>query len=168
MKTIFALMWILLSLLYGDSVRTCSAQTTVAGSGSSGVVTVVPIAPQALHSDELNSLGWNTGYTAITTQSERPNIFGRAWGGSDTIHETTTQVVPNDIIGNPVRGGFANNEPNSAGWNTGYSVVTSTYDRSDPLGAFMGGSKTVTETTTQVLPNDLFGHPIRPFPGMWP
>lgn len=145
------------------------AQTTAIGTGSTGVVTVVPIHPGLRPSQRPNSLGWNTGYTAITTASERPNILGRALGGSDTIAETVTRVVPNDALGNPSRfaGGF-HSETNSAGWNTGYSAVTSTYQRPDPLGAYLGGSKTVTETKTQVLPNDALGQPIRPFGGLWP
>jgi hypothetical protein len=144
------------------------AQSSGFGSGN-GVVTVVPIAPGALMPAERNSLGWNTGYSAITTTSERPNIFGRSRGGSDTIHETTTRIVPNDILGNPYPFGAAyGGEPNSAGWNTGYSAVTSTYERADPLGAMLGGSKTVTETKTQILPNDALGQPIRPLGMLWP
>lgn len=139
------------------------AQTTVINSGSSGVITVVPVRPGLNEPGQRNSLGWNTGYSAITTTSERPSIFGRSWGGSDTISETVTRVVPNDLLGNPVRYGAVNNsEPNSAGWNTGYSTVTSTYERPDPFGAAMGGARTVTETKTQVVPNDALGQPIRP------
>jgi len=145
------------------------AQNSRTGTASVGVVTVVPVAPHVLAPQEgRNSLGWNTGYSAITTTSERPNIFGRAWGGSDTVQETTTRVVPNDVLGNPVRGGFIGAEPNSAGWNTGYSVVTSTYDRPNPLGAYLGGSKTVTETTTRVVPNDALGKPMNSLPELWP
>jgi len=144
------------------------AQSSAFGSGN-GVVTVVPIDPSVLRPGERNSLGWSTGYSAITTNSERPNILGRSLGGSDTIHETTTRVVPNDVFGNPSRfGGFYDSERNSAGWNTGYSAVTSTYERADPLGSLLGGPKTVTETKTQILPNDALGQPIRPFGGLWP
>ena len=145
------------------------AQTTVIGQGSPGVVTVVPIGPGLGAPGQRNSLGWNTGYTAITTQSERPNILGRGLGGSDTIAETVTRVVPNDALGNPSRfGGVFDERPNSAGWRTGYSAVTSTYERPDPFGAYLGGSRTVTETKTQVLPNDALGQPIRPLGGLWP
>ena len=148
--------------------NSAQAQTSAFGSGN-GVVTVVPIDPNALRPGERNSLGWNTGYSAITTNSERPNVLGRSFGGSDTIHETTTRVVPNDMFGNPSRfGGLYDSERNSAGWNTGYTAVTSTYERSDPLGASLGGPKTVTETKTQILPNDALGQPIRPFGGLWP
>jgi hypothetical protein len=151
------------------STNPALAQTTVIGHGSTGVVTVVPIGPGIGAPGQRNSLGWNTGYSAITTTSERPNIFGRGLGGSDTIAETVTRVVPNDPLGNPSPfGGIYNNQPNRAGWNTGYSAVTSTYERPDPLGAYLGGSKTVTETKTQVLPNDALGQPIRPFGGLWP
>jgi hypothetical protein len=139
------------------------AQTTIISSGSPGVVTVVPVRPGIDALGTRNSLGWNTGYTAITTTAERPSILGRTWGGSDTISETVTRVVPNDVLGNPVRyGAVGSNEPNSAGWNTGYSTITSTYDRPDPFGALAGGSRTVTETKTQIVPNDALGQPIRP------
>lgn len=151
------------------TANTTLAQTTVIGQGSTGVVTVVPIGPGLGVPGQRNNLGWNTGYSAITTTSERPNIFGRAWGGSDTIAETVTRVVPNDALGNPYRFGAGyNSEPNSAGWSTGYSAVTSKYERPDPLGAYLGGSRTVTETKTQILPNDALGQPIRPFGGLWP
>jgi hypothetical protein len=146
-----------------------TAQTNRYGSGSPGVVTVVPVDPQALAPEgSRNSLGWSTGYSAITTTSERPNIFGRGWGGSDTVQETTTKIVPNDALGNPVKGGFLGGETNSAGWSTGYSVVTSTYDRPNPLGAYLGGKRTVTETTTRVVPNDALGQPMGSLPEFWP
>lgn len=165
-STTIACLAVLLSAL---TVNTALAQTTVVGSGSSGVITVVPIGPGLRAPGQRNSLGWNTGYSAITTTSERPNIFGRGLGGSDTIHETTTRVAPNDALGNPRRfGGAYGGERNSAGWNTGYSAVTSTYERSDPLGALLGGSRTVTETKTQILPNDALGQPMRPLGGLWP
>jgi hypothetical protein len=71
--------------------------------------------------------------------------------------------VPNDALGNPVEyGGFFDNQPNSAGWHTGYSTVTSTYERPDIFNRQLGGSNTVTETKTQILPNDALGQPIRP------
>lgn len=153
----------------GCLLQTAHAQTAVVGSGSSGVVTVVPIGPGIGAPGQRNSLGWNTGYSAITTTSERPNLLGRGFGGSDTIVESTTRVVPNDGLGNPMRfGGAYGGERNSAGWNTGYSAVTSTYQRPDPLGAFLGGSDRVTETKTQILPNDALGQPIRPFGSLWP
>lgn len=170
MKTIY----LALCATLAASPTLALAQTAVIGQGSTGVVTVVPIGP-GLGGPGLgapgqrNSLGWNTGYSAITTTSERPNIFGRGLGGSDTISETVTKVIPNDALGNPSHfvGAF-NNQPNSAGWNTGYSAVTSTYQRPDPLGAYLGGPKTVTETKTQILPNDALGQPMRPFGGLWP
>ncbi len=144
------------------------AQTTIINSGSPGVVTVVPVRPGLHELGRRNSLGWDTGYSAITTTSERPSLLGRSWGGSDTISETVTRVVPNDVLGNPVRhGSVFDSERNSAGWNTGYSTITSTYDRPDPLGASLGGARTVTETKTQVVPNDALGEPIRPLEDLW-
>lgn len=136
------------------------AQSTYIKSTSHGVVTVVPINPRLDAPGERNSLGWNTGYSALTTTSERPSIYGRDVG---TITETVTKIVPNDVLGNPVRSGWiGNNETNSAGWSTGYSTVTSTYERKDPWGAVIGGADTVTETKTQIVPNDLLGQPILP------
>jgi hypothetical protein len=139
------------------------------GLGSFGERHIVPLPSHPLHpNNRTNSLGWTTGYSAITTTSEQPNIFGRGLGGSDTIRETTTQIVPNDILGNPVRGLFNDPVPNSAGWNTGYSIVTSTYERPAPLGAPHTVSGRVSESTTRILPNDALGQPIRPLPGFWP
>jgi hypothetical protein len=110
-----------------------------------------------------NSAGFSTGYSAITSTAEKPNPIGRLFGQSETATVTTTRVVPNDLFGRPIKSGLGTyGERNSAGWNTGYSTVTSTYEKSDPLGALRGGSRTVTETTTQVVPNDAFGQPIVP------
>jgi len=118
---------------------------------------------------ERNSAGWNTGYSVVTSTQERHNPLASIFGGSDTVAETRTQVVPNDVLGRPIRGGFrAFEEPNSAGWRTGYSAVTSTYERPEPLGLGFGGSKTVTESTTRIVPNDLFGNPIQPILPGWP
>jgi hypothetical protein len=179
MKSCIKTFYLALYVTLAASPTLATAQTAVIGQGSTGVITVVPIGPSlggsSLGGPDLrapgqrNSLGWNTGYSAITTTSERPNIFGRGLGGSDTISETVTKIVPNDPLGNPSHfGGTFNNRPNSAGWYTGYSAVTSTYERPDPLGAYLGGPKKVTETTTQILPNDALGQPIRPLGGLWP
>lgn len=110
-----------------------------------------------------NSAGWSAGYSVVTSTVERHNPFAAGWGTSDTVVETRTQVVPNDVLGQPLRGGFrVNEEPNSAGWHTGYSAVTSTYERPDLTGALLGQRGTVTETTTRVVPNDVLGNPIQP------
>lgn len=110
-----------------------------------------------------NSAGWDTGYSVVTSTAERRNPFAGAWGTDDTVVETRTQVVPNDMFGQPLRGGFrVNEEPNSAGWHTGYSAVTSTYERPDLSGVLLGERRTVTETTTRIVPNDALGNPIQP------
>lgn len=154
------------SLTALSAPQAIQAQTTVIGSGSSGVVTVIPVVPG--RGGERNSLGWNTGYSAITTTSERPSLLGRSLGNDNTISETVTRVVPNDALGNPVEYGRINSdERNSAGWNTGYSTITSTYERRDPLNPWLGASDTVTETKTQVVPNDALGQPIRPLSDLW-
>lgn len=129
----------------------------------------VAILPPVGGVGDRNSAGWGTGYSVVTSTQERANPLGRALGGSDTVVETVTKVVPNDALGRPMRGGFrAFEEPNSAGWTTGYSAVTSTYERPDPLGAALGGSKTVTETTTRIVPNDALGNPLQPILPLWP
>jgi len=138
--------------------------------GGHVVIVAPPVAaPFPLGVGERNSAGWNTGYSAVTSTSERPNPLGHALGGSRTVTETTTRVVPNDALGQPIRGAvYGSGERNSAGWNTGYSVVTDTYERPDPLGRALGGSPTVKETTTRVVPNNAFGEPIEPILPFWP
>ena len=127
------------------------------------------VVPQIGALPERNSAGWTTGYSVVTSTEERRNPLGSLMGGSDTVIESQTQVVPNDALGQPMRGGYRPfEEPNSAGWTTGYSVVTSTYERPNPLGHALGGSKTVTETTTRVVPNDALGNPIKPILPLWP
>ena len=118
--------------------------------------------------DTTNTAGYGTGYSVVTSTYERANPLGHALGGSETIHETTTRVLPNDALGQPMRGIQPFAEPNSAGWSTGYSAVTSTYERPNPLGRALGGSEAVTETTTRIVPNDALGQPIRPMGGLWP
>ena len=108
----------------------------------------------------VNSAGWNTGYSVVTSSAERLNPLGGIQGESRTIQQTTTQVVPNNALGQPMRGYGIDNQPNSRGWYTGYSVVTETYQRSGPLGAMLGGSGSVTESTTSIVPNDALGNPI--------
>ncbi len=107
-----------------------------------------------------NSAGWNTGYSVVSSSSERLNPLGSIPGESKTVQRTTTQVVPNNALGQPMRGYGIDNRPNSRGWYTGYSVVTETYQRSDPFGAMLGGTGSVTESTTSIVPNDALGNPI--------
>lgn len=129
----------------------------------------VAILPPVGGVGERNTAGWSTGYSVVTSTHERANPLGQLLGGSDTVVETVTNVVPNDALGRPMRGGIRPfEEPNSAGWSTGYSAVTSTYERPDPFGAALGGSKTVTETTTRIVPNDALGRPIQPILPLWP
>lgn len=149
----------------GFAQRNVLNGVTVIQQGPNQIAVVPPI--QGL--GERNSAGWNTGYSVVTETKERANPIGQLWGGSDTIVETRTKVVPNDALGQPLRvGGAAFEEPNSAGWRTGYSAVTSTYERPDPWGHALGGSRTVTETTTKIVPNDALGNPIQPILPLWP
>jgi hypothetical protein len=130
-----------------------------------GVAPVV-VAPPIGHVDGRNSAGWNTGYSAVTSSYERPRRLGSIYGVGDTVQETVTQVVPNDAWGRPMRGGIGVfGERNSAGWSTGYSAVTSTYERSGSLDNLLTGQGSITETTTRVVPNDFLGKPIL---GIWP
>lgn len=130
-----------------------------------GVAPVV-VAPPRGGIGTSNSAGWNTGYSAVTSSYERPSRLGGVFGVGDTVHETVTKVVPNDALGRPMQGGFgAYDQPNSAGWSTGYSAVTSTYEKRGSLDNLLRGDDSITETTTRVVPNDVFGQPIL---GMWP
>jgi hypothetical protein len=97
---------------------------------------ILPLPSHPLHpNNRSNALGWRTGYSAITTTSDQPNIVGRGLAGSETIRETTTQIVPDHILlPKPVRAITNDPVPNRAGWNTGYSTVTSTYELPAPLG----------------------------------
>lgn len=53
------------------------------------------------------------------------------------------------------------NSRNSAGWNTGYSVVTSTRERANPFGIINGGPDKYMESTSKLVPNDPLGKPMR-------
>lgn len=165
------------ALLIG-STEGASAQSQVPswvlGQGSSyggqpGFAAPAIIAPLPPPRGQLNSAGWNTGYSAVTSTSERANPLGYALGGSRTLTETVTRVVPNDPLGQPIRGPvYGSGERNSAGWSTGYSVVTRSYERADPFGRALGGSATVKETTTSIVPNNALGDPIEPILPLWP
>jgi hypothetical protein len=130
-----------------------------------GVAPVVVAPPRGVV-DVPNSAGWNTGYSAVTSSYERPSRLGGILGVGDTVHETVTKVVPNDAWRRPIQGGFgAYGQPNSAGWSTGYSAVTSTYEKTGTFDNLLRGDDSITETTTRVVPNDALGQPIT---GMWP
>lgn len=90
-------------------------------------------------------------------------VFAQGYpaNGVTVVHQGASQIA---IV--PPPGGLG--ERNSAGWGTGYSVVTSTQERPNPLGYALGGSKTVTETTTKIVPNDALGNPIQPILPLWP
>lgn len=133
--------------------------------GASQVVVV----PQPMGIGGRNAAGWTTGYSVVTTTRERPSILGSDFDGDNSVVETVTQVVPNNALGQPMRGGVQPfGERNSAGWTTGYSAVTSTYQRPDLFGSAFGGANAVTETTTQIVPNDALGNPIGGIAPFWP
>lgn len=112
-----------------------------------------------------NSAGWNSGYSIVTSTRERTNPFGVLNGRSDTYVESTSKLVPNGPLGEPIRGAIRAQQ-NSHGWYTGYSAVTSTYTRPSTILDPIGSGETVTESVTQVVPNDPLGQPILPFG--WP
>jgi len=163
MRVILFLLFMVPSVVFAQGYAPNGVTVVHQGAGQIAVV------PPPVGLGERNSAGWGTGYSVVTSTQERPNPLGRALGGSDTVVETRTQVVPNDVLGQPMRGGYrAFEDANSAGWRTGYSAVTSTYERPNPLGYALGGSKTVTETTTKIVPNDALGNPIQPILPLWP
>ncbi len=144
------------------------AQCPTLGGAPTGL-TVIPVIPPRLAPTGTNHFGWSTGYSTITTISERPNVLWHDLGGRNTTQESTTRIVPNDLLGNPIRyGNIFETQPNSAGWYTGYSVVTSTLESPIPFGRMLGDHRTVTETTTRIFPNDATGQPMRPFNSLWP
>lgn len=152
------------------SSRDVAAQSNPFGSPSvvavhPGVAPVV-VAPPLGGVGGRNSAGWNTGYSAVTSSYERPSRLGEGFGVNGFVQETVTRVVPNDVLGNPIQSGIGvYGERNSAGWNTGYSAVTSTYEKTGTLDNLLVGSDSITETRSRVVPNDVLGRPIV---GIWP
>jgi len=48
---------------------------------------------------------WGTGYSVVTTtRTKRPSILGSDYDRDLTGEETVTRIVPNDALGNPIRG----------------------------------------------------------------
>ena len=48
---------------------------------------------------------WGTGYSIVTTEREVPDPFAVYQGRRDaTKRETIQKVVPNDALGNPIKG----------------------------------------------------------------
>ena len=63
------------------------------------IVPVVPVVPRQLPPNP-----WNTGYSVVTTTRTKPDLFRQAMGERGaTMEETTTQTVPNDAGGNPMK-----------------------------------------------------------------
>ena len=63
------------------------------------IVPVVPVAPRQLRPNP-----WGTGYSVVTTTRTKPDLFRQAAGERGaTYEETTTQTVPNDAGGNPMK-----------------------------------------------------------------
>ena len=63
------------------------------------IVPVVPVVPRQLPPNP-----WGTGYSVVTTTRTKPDLFRQAMGERGaTMEETTTQTVPNDAGGNPMK-----------------------------------------------------------------
>ena len=63
------------------------------------IVPVVPVVPRQLPPNP-----WGTGYSVVTTTRTKPDLFRQAMGERGaTMEETTTQPVPNDAGGNPMK-----------------------------------------------------------------
>ena len=63
------------------------------------VAPVVPVVPRQLPPNP-----WGTGYSVVTTTRTKPDLFRQAMGERGaTMEETTTQTVPNDAGGNPMK-----------------------------------------------------------------
>lgn len=61
------------------------------------VAPLVPVIPN-------NAGPYGRGYSIVTTTREQPDIWRRYMGDRGaTYQEQTTEVVPNDALGNPVR-----------------------------------------------------------------
>ena len=63
------------------------------------VAPIVPVVPRQLPPNP-----WGTGYSVVTTTRTKPDLFRQAMGERGaTLEETTTQAVPNDAGGNPMK-----------------------------------------------------------------
>lgn len=62
-------------------------------------IPIVPVVPRQLPPNP-----WGTGYSVVTTTRTKPDLFRQAMGERGaTYEETTTQTVPNDAGGNPMK-----------------------------------------------------------------
>jgi hypothetical protein len=80
--------------LYGNDIDEYAPRN---GQLNVGVQPVLPV-PN-------NGGPWNTGYSVVTTEREVIDPFARAQGRTGaTKRETIQKVVPNDALGNPIKG----------------------------------------------------------------
>jgi hypothetical protein len=74
-------------------------------SASSGYQPSYPIAVQPVLPVPRDRGPWGRGYSVVTETRERPDAWGRFLGDRDATTTTTTQrVVPNDALGQPIKG----------------------------------------------------------------
>jgi hypothetical protein len=74
-------------------------------SASAGYQPSYPIAVQPVLPVPRDRGPWGTGYSVVTETRERPDTWGRVLGDRDATTTTTTQrVVPNDALGQPIKG----------------------------------------------------------------
>ena len=73
--------------------------------GGLGYQPSYPIAVQPVLPVPRDRGPWGTGYSVVTETRERPDTWGRVLGDRDATTTTTTQrVVPNDALGQPIKG----------------------------------------------------------------
>ena len=104
---------LLITLSFIPAVATAQFDTLGSPYNPSNVPNVAPIAPQPVYGIPVQPIlpvprdrgPWNTGYSVVTTtRTKRPSILGSDYDRDLTGEETVTRIVPNDALGNPIRG----------------------------------------------------------------
>lgn len=69
---------------------------------------VVPVSPPfgpalPIPRGQVNSAGWQTGYSVVTETKRRPNpLLSQIYGRDVTDESTVTTIVPNNALGQPM------------------------------------------------------------------
>lgn len=67
------------------------------------VPVVPPFGPALPIPSGVNSAGWGTGYSVVTTTKSRPNaLLSQLYDRDITDSETVTSIVPNNALGEPM------------------------------------------------------------------
>lgn len=83
---------------------------SIVSPGSLYAPNVVPVLPPfgpalPIPRGELNSAGWNTGYSVVTTERSGVDWLRRSIGDPTARYETSvTTILPNDAFGQPLQG----------------------------------------------------------------